>query len=560
MSLDLKTLSAVEAEKAIAAGRAMAQRYGRAMAFVVADREGELIATYRMDGAAARNLRQAIRKARTAAVMARNTLTFKRDLEDRNGNLDEWGDPMLTTLQGGYVVKPVDVVERQAIRMQVDATDDIVLGSVACGGASNELDEDVARTMVSAMGYKPVVDERMKLIWIAKEAPQSNARRTAIYLPLAPQWKALGQEPVGAVRVGKLIMTSGVPGIHRKTGILPEDPVQQFQNAYDNLRYLLESMGVKGPEEIAHLTVYIPDPKYRQYINKGWMDMYLEPDRAARKTNQVPLPEGMYVQLQAIAVPGEKRQQIEIPGLAHRDPLPMGVKAGPFVFSSVISPQDPKTGENATGGALAQIKQDFENVRLFMEQAGGTLDNVNHLWVFMKDFQHQPAMVDEWVRMWPNDGDRPARKTVHYDLGFTTDIQIQATGYVAPGAKRRNFEVPGHWHHDPIPMASRVGALMQSSGISGLDPVGGKVPNDLNGQVTHAIGHLRNLMKEAGGTLDDIVTITILVRDLEMGPKIEDRLAELFPDPKSQPALKFVAYRMPGNSHMQFHVTALIGE
>ena len=176
MTLELKTLSVAEAEKAIAAGRAMAQRYGRAMAFVVADREGELIATLRMDGAAARNLRQAIRKAKTAAIMARNTLSFKRDLEDRNGTLAEWGDPTLTTLQGGYVVKPVDVVERQAIRMQVDATDDIVLGSVACGGASNELDEDVARTMVRAMGYKPVLDERMKLIWITKPAPRSICR------------------------------------------------------------------------------------------------------------------------------------------------------------------------------------------------------------------------------------------------------------------------------------------------------------------------------------------------------------------------------------------------
>jgi 2-iminobutanoate/2-iminopropanoate deaminase len=162
--------------------------------------------------------------------------------------------------------------------------------------------------------------------------------------------------------------------------------------------------------------------------------------------------------------------------------------------------------------------------------------------------------------MWPNEGDRPARKTVHYDLGYTTDIQIQATGYVGNGAKRRNFEVPGHWHHDPIPMASRTGSLMQSSGISGLDPVGGKAPSDLNGQITHGLGHLRNLMKEAGGTLDDIITITILVRDLDMAPKIEDRLAELFPDPATQPALKFVNYRMPGSSHVQFHVTALIDD
>lgn len=558
MVLKLQTLGAADAERAIAAGVAMAKRYGRAMAFVVCDREGELIATLRMDGAAARNVRQAIRKARTAAVMARNTLAYKRDLEERNGSLAEWGDPMLTTLQGGYVVKPVEIVERQARRITVDPVDDIVLGSVACGGAPNELDEEVARTMIRAMGFKPVVDERTVIVWKAKQFPSSNLRRTTFQFPLDGMWKTLGQEPIGASKVGKLIVTSGIPGIDRKTGLLPEDPARQFELAYENMRFVLESMGVAGPQEIAHLTVYIPDPKFRNLINRGWMALYPDGDRPARKTNQVPLPEGMFVQLQAIAVAGEKRVELEIPGLAHRDPLPMGVKAGNFVFSSVISPQDPATGENAIG-AQAQIEQGFENVRLLMEQAGGTVDDVNHLWVFMKNFDHQPAMVDEWVRVYPHEGDRPARKTVNYDLGYSTEIQIQATGYVG-GAKRANFEVPGHTHHDPIPMAARTGGLLQSSGISGIDPASGKVPGDLASQITFGMMHVRNLMKEANGTLDDIVSITILVRDLDRAEMVSDRLVELFPDPKKQPTLKFVNYRMPGNSHIQYHVTALIGD
>ena len=558
MTLKLQSLGLAEAERAIAAGVAMAKRYGRAMAFVVCDREGELIATLRMDGAASRNVRQAIRKAKTAAVMARNTLAYKRDLEERNGTLAEWGDPMLTTLQGGYVVKPVEVVERQARRITVDPVDDIVLGSVACGGAPNELDEEVARTMIRAMGFKPVVDERTVIVWKTKQPPLSNLRRTTFQLPIGGDWRSLGQEPIGAAKVGKLIITSGIPGIDRKTGLLPEDPARQFELAYENLRFVLESMGVAGPQEIAHLTIYIPDPKFRNLINRGWMALYPDGDRPARKTNQVPLPEGMFVQLQAVAVVGEKRIELEIPGLAHRDPLPMGVKAGNFVFSSVISPQDPATGENANG-PQAQIEQSFENVRLLMEQAGGTIDYVNHLWVFMKNFDHQPAMVDEWVRVYPHEGNRPARKTVNYELGHSTEIQIQATGYVG-GAKRINFEVPGHTHHDPIPMAARTGGLLQSSGISGIDPATGKVPGDLASQITFGMVHVRNLMKESNGTLDDIVSITILVRDLDMAEMISDRLAELFPDPKKQPALKFVNYRMPGNSHIQYHVTALIGD
>ena len=558
MVLKLETLSLADAQKAITAGVAMATRYGRPMAFVVADREGEPIATLRMDGAASRNMRQALRKAKTSAIMARNTLAFKRDLEERGGSLPEWGDQQLTTLQGGYVVKPVEIVEKQARRISVDPVDDIVLGSVACGGLPLELDEEVARTMVHAMGYKPIVDERVVVTWKAKKLIESGARRTTMTFPVGNEWIKIGQESISASKVGNLIITSGVPGINRKTGELPSDPAEQFRLAYENLRFVLESMGVAERDEIAHLTVFIPDPSFRNLINRGWMALYPDGERPARKTNQVPLPEGMFVQLQAIAVVGEKRTALEIPGLAHRDPLPMAVKAGPYVFSSVISPQDPKTGETVPGGALAQIKQGFENVKLLMAQAGGTVDDVNHLWVFMKNFDHQPAMVDEWVAVYPNEGERPARKTVQYELGANTEIQIQATGYV--GAKRLNFETPGHTHHDPIPMAARTGGLLQSSGISGIDPATGKVPGDLDNQIKWGIYHVRNLMKEAGGTLDDIVSITILVRYLEQVAEIDARLVELFPDAAKRPAIKYINYRMPGSSHLQYHVTALIGE
>ena len=94
-----------DAQKAIAAALNEAARLGRSMAFAVADSAGELIACARMTGADARIQRHAIRKAYTAGVMERNTLSFKKDLEEREGNLDEWGDINLTTLPGGLVVK-----------------------------------------------------------------------------------------------------------------------------------------------------------------------------------------------------------------------------------------------------------------------------------------------------------------------------------------------------------------------------------------------------------------------------------------------------------------------
>ena len=164
------------------------------------DNAGELIAAERMDGVPARVLRQALRKAHTAAKMGRNTLTLKRDLEDRANTLADWGDPEFTTLQGGLVVKTGPAGAEQ------------VLGSVACGGGTLETDEEVARIMLRATGFEPALDERLLIAWHPKAFKEGFARRT-YQLPLDPRWLAAGQEPMSAVRLRDVVYTSGVAGI-----------------------------------------------------------------------------------------------------------------------------------------------------------------------------------------------------------------------------------------------------------------------------------------------------------------------------------------------------------
>jgi len=141
--LEFKSLGLEEARQAITAGEAAAEKLGLPMAFAVADIGAQLIAVSRMNGAHARILRHAIRKAYTSATMCRNTLWFRRDLEDRLGSLDQWGDADLTTLPGGLVVK----------------SEANFVGAVGTGGGGKH-DEEVAHIMVRAMGYEPLIDQR----------------------------------------------------------------------------------------------------------------------------------------------------------------------------------------------------------------------------------------------------------------------------------------------------------------------------------------------------------------------------------------------------------------
>ena len=141
--LEFQSLGLEEARQAIAAGEAAAEKLGLPMAFAVADIGAELIAVSRMNGAHPRILRHAIRKAYTSVTMCRNTLWFRRDLEDRLGSLDQWGDANLTTLPGGLVVK----------------SEAGFIGAVGTGGGGTH-DEEVAHIMVRAMGFEPLIDQR----------------------------------------------------------------------------------------------------------------------------------------------------------------------------------------------------------------------------------------------------------------------------------------------------------------------------------------------------------------------------------------------------------------
>jgi len=129
------SLGLEEAQRAIAAVFEQARIDGRAVAVAVVDNHGELIACARMDGAHARVLRHAIRKAYTAAVMGRDTLAFKKDMQDAGRTLSDYDDGSLTTLQGGLVVR----VDKQ------------IVGAIASGGSPRQRDVDMAKIGLDAL-------------------------------------------------------------------------------------------------------------------------------------------------------------------------------------------------------------------------------------------------------------------------------------------------------------------------------------------------------------------------------------------------------------------------
>ncbi|MEX0804405.1 MAG: RidA family protein [Candidatus Binatia bacterium] len=119
-----------------------------------------------------------------------------------------------------------------------------------------------------------------------------------------------------------------------------------------------------------------------------------------------------------------KRKSIHIEGMEHGAPIPIGAVVGNMIFSSAISGKDAKTGV-LSDDPVEQAQAMFRNLRLFMERAGGTPDNIAHMKVYLKDEKYRDAVNKPWLDMFPDEHDRPARHALKVELRGKVLFQIE---------------------------------------------------------------------------------------------------------------------------------------
>ena len=124
-----------------------------------------------------------------------------------------------------------------------------------------------------------------------------------------------------------------------------------------------------------------------------------------------------------------KRRVIEIPGLSHQAPIPMGAAIGNIVFSSAISGRDPKT-DVLPEDPDKQAEVLFRNISSFMERAGGTTDDIVRMTVYLKEERYRESINKEWLKMFPDEKDRPARHAIRVDVRGEVLFQIEIIAVV----------------------------------------------------------------------------------------------------------------------------------
>jgi 2-iminobutanoate/2-iminopropanoate deaminase len=125
--------------------------------------------------------------------------------------------------------------------------------------------------------------------------------------------------------------------------------------------------------------------------------------------------------------------------------------------------------------------------------------------------------------------------------------------------KLRSLEVPGVTHGAaPIPMGSRVGNTIYSSGILGKDPATDQLPEDAESQALFAFKNMGTLLEVGGATLNDVVRMTVYLKDDSLRDVLNKECLAAFPDPHDRPARHVHIHPLRGAMLIQIEIVAVV--
>ena len=127
--------------------------------------------------------------------------------------------------------------------------------------------------------------------------------------------------------------------------------------------------------------------------------------------------------------------------------------------------------------------------------------------------------------------------------------------------RRISIEVPGFAHDAPIPAACQVGSFLTTSVVSGKELFTGSMPEGIEAQCERMFATVRLILEAAGATPDDVVKMTVWMKDRTQRPALNKGWLEMFPDPHSRPARHtFAAPDLPGSMLVQCEIMAIVPE
>jgi 2-iminobutanoate/2-iminopropanoate deaminase len=112
-------------------------------------------------------------------------------------------------------------------------------------------------------------------------------------------------------------------------------------------------------------------------------------------------------------------------------------------------------------------------------------------------------------------------------------------------------------HKQPIPTVARVGNMIFSSAISGMDIVTGEVPKDPEKQIENAFANAKASVEAVGGTVGDIGKMTVFLADRNMRDVLNKYWLAMFPDEHGRPVRHVIGGPLAGDFIVQIEFVAV---
>jgi enamine deaminase RidA (YjgF/YER057c/UK114 family) len=124
---------------------------------------------------------------------------------------------------------------------------------------------------------------------------------------------------------------------------------------------------------------------------------------------------------------------------------------------------------------------------------------------------------------------------------------------------RQTLHIEGFGHVNPIPAAARKGPLLMSGLINGTDPATGHLADGLDAQCAAMFEQIRRILAAGGGTPDDLVRMTVWLKDRSQREPLNRQWLAMFPDPLRRPArMALHSPDLAGGILVQCEITAYI--
>ena len=129
---------------------------------------------------------------------------------------------------------------------------------------------------------------------------------------------------------------------------------------------------------------------------------------------------------------------------------------------------------------------------------------------------------------------------------------------MAGSPRRKSIHIGEFKHVNPIPNACRIGNLVMSGVILGRDPTTGQMPETLEAQCANMFALMKATVEAAGGNTDNIIKMTVWLKDRSQRGPLNAEWLKMFPDEHSRPARHALPLDLDGGALVQCDFTAVI--